>query len=211
MATFKCSKCNEDFDTTIQHVGYHQSFHQTSCQVLISNGHILITWSTNGNLYCPMNLCIMTFIHNDNLQCHVKAHYAKVENSSANQQQDDWSKGLQRARTLGALIQPPTFHTRNLLMDTGLIVANINNDVRLLLCKDCNVCLELDPCQVHTHLLKQGNHCHLKCHHHGDEDHNNEQCVGNCPLASKLPTLFMEIQFTLLHDHHLQKYNITSI
>jgi hypothetical protein len=205
MATFKCSKCNEDFDTAIQHVGHHRTFHQANCRVLISSGHILITWSTNENLHCPMNL------HNVNLQCHVKAHCAKVENYSANQQQDDWSKGLQRARTLGALIQPPTCHTPNLLMDTSLIVANINNDVCLLLHKDCSVCLKPDPCQVHTHLLKQGNHCHLKCHHHGDEDHNNEQCVGNCPLASKLTTLFMEIQFTFLHDHHLQKYNITSI
>jgi len=80
-----------------------------------------------------MNLCIMTFIHNDNLQCHIKAHYAKVENSNANQQQDDWSKGLQCVRTLGALIQQPTCHTLKLLLDTGLIVVNIDNDVRLLL------------------------------------------------------------------------------
>jgi hypothetical protein len=78
-----------------------------------------------------MNLCIMTFIHNDNLQCHVKAHHANVENSNANQQQDDWSKGLQRTRTLGALIQLPTCHTPKLLLATGLIVVNINNDVCL--------------------------------------------------------------------------------
>jgi len=169
--------------------------------------HLVNKWK----FACPVNLCIMTFIHNDNLQYHVKAHHAKVENSSANQKQDDWSKGLQCARTLGALIQSPTCHTPKLLLDIGLIVVNIDNNVHLLLCKDCSVCLEPDPCQVHTHLLKQGNHCHFKCHHHGDEDHNNEQCVGNCPIASKLTTLFMEIKFTLLHDHHLQKYTITSI
>jgi hypothetical protein len=211
VATFKCSKCNEDFDTTIQHARHHRSFHQASCPVLISNGHILITWSTNENFHYPVNLCIMTFIQNDNFQCHVKAHHAKVENFSANQQQDDWSKGLQRARTLSAFIQLPTCHTPKLLLDTSLIVVNIDNDVCLLLCKNCSVCLEPNPCQVHTHLLKQGNHCHLKHHRHGDEDHNNEQCVGNCPLASKLMTLFMEIQFTLLHDHHVQKYTITLI
>jgi hypothetical protein len=158
-----------------------------------------------------MNLYIMTFAYIDNLQCHVKAHYANMENSRLNQHKGDRSKDLQCVKTLNTLIQPPTYHTLKLLLDIGLIVVNIDDSVCMLLCKDCNVFLEPNPCQVRTYLLKQGGHCYLKHHRHNDEDHSNEQCVGNVPLASKLMALFMEIQFTPLHGHHLQKYIITPI
>jgi hypothetical protein len=59
---------------------------------------------------------------------------------------------------MGMLIQPPIEPTPQLLLDVGLVVLDIMDGVRLLLCKACNVCLEPKPCQVHSHLLVHDNH-----------------------------------------------------
>jgi hypothetical protein len=55
---------------------------------------------------------------------------------------------------MGMLILPPVKQTPQLLRDAGLVVLDIADDIRLLLCKVCNVCLEPKPCQVHNHLFR---------------------------------------------------------
>jgi hypothetical protein len=64
---------------------------------------------------------------------------------------------VQKAISMGMLIQPPIEQTPQLLHDAGLVVLNIADGIRLLLCKVCNVCLEPKPCQVHNHLFGHDN------------------------------------------------------
>ncbi len=88
------------------------------------------------------------------LQCHFKVRHVEQSNSALNQLFDD---NVQKAMSMGMLIQAPVEQTPELLRDVGLVVLNIMDGIRLLLCKVCDVCLESKPCQVHNHLLGHDN------------------------------------------------------
>ncbi len=81
--------------------------------------------------------------------------HVEWNNSALNELHDD---NVQKAMLMGMLIQPPVEQTPELLRDVGLVVLNIVDGIRLLLCKVCDVCLEPKPCQVHNHLLGHNNH-----------------------------------------------------
>ncbi len=117
-----------------------------------------------GKYPCPVDYCKSTFERSDKLQCHFKVQHAERNNSALNQNLNDT---LQKAMSLGMLIQPPVEQTPELLRDVGLVVLNIMDGIRLLLCKVCNVCLEPKPCQVHTHLLGHDNRRAPKRHRNG--------------------------------------------
>jgi hypothetical protein len=76
-------------------------------------------------------------------------------NSTLNQRFDN---NVQKTMSMGMLIQLPIEQTPKLLCDVGFVIINIMDDIHLLLCKVCNVCLEPKPCQMHNHLLGHDNH-----------------------------------------------------
>jgi hypothetical protein len=124
--------------------------------------------------------------------------HAQQNNSALNQNLDDT---VQKAMSLGMLIQPPVEQTPELLRDVGLIVMNIMDGIRLLLCKVCNVCLEPKPCQVHTHLLRHDNRRAPKRHRNG-----RQRRVTTIPPVMDFTSLFEEIEFTPLQDPRLERY-----
>jgi hypothetical protein len=52
---------------------------------------------------------------------------------------------VQKAISMGMLILPPVEQTPQLLRDASLVVLDIADGIRLLLCKVCNVYLEPKP------------------------------------------------------------------
>jgi hypothetical protein len=80
--------------------------------------------------------------------------HAEQNNSALNQNFDD---NMQKAMSLGMLIQPSIEQTPELLHDASLVVLNITDGIRLLLCKVCNVCLEPKPYRMHKHLSRHDN------------------------------------------------------
>ncbi len=92
---------------------------------------------------------------------------------------------------MGMLIQPPIKQTPELLHDVGLVVFNIMDGIRLLLCKVCNVCLEPRPFHVHNHLLGHDNHRAPKQRRNGCQHR-----VNTIPPATDFTSLFDEIEFT---------------
>ncbi len=103
--------------------------------------------------------------------------------------------------SLGMLIQPPIEQTPKLLRDVGLVVLNIVDGIRLLLCKVCNVCLEPEPSRVHNHLLGHNNRRAPKRHRNGGPHR-----VTTIPLDIDFTSSFDEIQFTRLQDPCLERY-----
>lgn len=103
-------------------------------------------------------LNIKTFTHCDNLQRHIKAHYAKQGDFDVNHQFNQGANQVQHVILIGMFIRLPIDQTFDLLFNVGFVVFCINGDVNVLLCKVCCVCLEPNPCQVCTHLLMQANH-----------------------------------------------------
>jgi hypothetical protein len=97
----------------------------------------------------------------------------------------------------------------NLLLDVGLVVLNIDDDVNVLLCKVCCVYLQLDPCEVHTHLLVQANHWLQKQNRKNEQQ--GEQFVASVPFVAILTSFFQEVGITVMQDHHLEKYTTSSI
>ncbi len=95
--------------------------------------------------------------------------------------------------SLGMLIQSPVEQTLELLRDVGLVVLNIMDGFRLLLCKVCNVCLEPKPYQVQTHLLGHDNRRAPKRHRNG-----RHRRVTTISLVMDFASLFDEIELTLL-------------
>jgi hypothetical protein len=96
-----------------------------------------------------------------------------------------------------------------LFLDVSLVVFKINHGICLLHCKDCNVCLGANPCQVHTHILKHINQSVYKCLHN-DKQSINKPIVG-VPSTKDLTSSFKEIQFTLVQNHSLKKYIVTPL
>jgi hypothetical protein len=68
--------------------------------------------------------------------------HVEQNNSALNELHDD---NVQKAMSMGMLIQPPVEQTSELLRDVGLVL-NIVDGIRLILCKVCDVCLEPKPC-----------------------------------------------------------------
>jgi hypothetical protein len=99
------------------------------------------------------------------------------------------------------LIQQPIEQTPKLFCDVGLAILNIMDAVNLLLCKVCNVCLEVKPCQVHNHLLGHDNHWAPKRRYNGGQHR-----VNIIPPITNFTSLFDEIEFTQLQDLRLEKY-----
>jgi hypothetical protein len=95
--------------------------------------------------------------------------------------------------SMGMLIQPPVEQTPELLRDVGLVVLNIVDGIRLLLCKVCDVCLEPKPCQVHNHLLGHDNHRAPKRRRNAGGHR-----VTTIPPLTNFAPLFDEIEFTQL-------------
>ncbi len=124
--------------------------------------------------------------------------HAEQSNSALNQNLDD---NVQKAMSLGMLIQPPIEQTSELLHGVRLVVLTIVDGIRLLLCKVCNVCLESKPCQVHNHLLGHDNRRAPKQHHNGGQHR-----VTTIPLIPDFASLFDEIEFTQLQDPRLERY-----
>jgi len=142
MANFECPECNICFAASHQCDGHRRLVHQSTCKIRTATGRITVNRSIDGKYPCPVDYCKSTFERNDNLQCHFKVQHAQQNNSALNQNLDDT---VQKAMSLGMLIQPPVEQTLELLRDVGLIVLNIMDGIRLLLCKVCNVCLEPSP------------------------------------------------------------------
>jgi hypothetical protein len=111
-------------------------------------------------------------------------------NSALNRNLDN---NVQKAMSLGMLIQPPIEQTPELLCDVGLVVLNIVDGIRLLLCKVCNVCLEPEPSQVRNHLLGHDNRRAPKRHRNGGPHR-----VTTIPPDIDFTSSFDEIQFTRL-------------
>ncbi len=164
MANFECPECNICFAASHQRDGHRRLVHQSTCKIHTATGRITIDRSIDGKYPYPVDYCKSTFERSDKLQCHFKVQHAERNNSALNQNLDDT---LQKAMSLGMLIQPPVEQTPELLRDVGLVVLNIMDGIRLLLCKVCNVCLEPKPCQVHTHLLGHDNRRAPKRHRNG--------------------------------------------
>ncbi len=143
MANFECLECNICFAASHQRDGHRRLVHQSTCKICTATGRITVNRSIDGKYPCPLDYCKSTFERNNNLQCHFKVQHAQQNNSALNQNLDDT---VQKAMSLGMLIQPPVEQTLELLRDVGLIVLNIMDGIRLLLCKVCNVCLEPKPC-----------------------------------------------------------------
>jgi len=80
--------------------------------------------------------------------------HLEQDNSTLNQCLND---NVQKVMSMDMLIQQPIEQTPKLFCDVGLAILNIMDVVNLLLCKVCNVCLEVKPCQVHKHLLGHDN------------------------------------------------------
>jgi hypothetical protein len=91
---------------------------------------------------------------NDKLQCHFRVQHVGQNNSAFDQLLDD---NVQKAMSMGMLIQPPIEQTPELLRDVGLVVLNIVDGLCLLLCRVCNVCLEPMPYRMCSHLLGHDN------------------------------------------------------
>jgi hypothetical protein len=119
-------------------------------------------------------------------------------NSAFNQLLDD---NVQKAMSMGMLIQAPVEQTPELLRDVGLVVFNIVDGICLLLCKVCDVCLELKPCQVHNHLLGHDNRRAPKRHCNS----GRHRVTTITPLTNLAP-LFDEIEFTQLQNPRLERY-----
>jgi hypothetical protein len=124
--------------------------------------------------------------------------HVEQNNSALNELHDD---NVQKAMSMGMLIQPPVEQTSELLRDVGLVVLNIVDGICLLLCKVCDVCLEPKPCQVHNHLLGHDNH-------RGPKRHRNsgQHRVTTIPPLTDFAPLFDEIEFTQLPDLRLERY-----
>jgi hypothetical protein len=198
MANFECPECNICFAASHQRDGHRRLVHQSTCKIRTATGRITVNRSIDGKYPCPVDYCKSTFERSDNLQCHFKVQHAQQNNSTLNQNLDDT---VQKAMSLGMLIQPPVKQTPELLRDVGLIVLNIMDGICLLLCKVCNVCLEPKPCQVHTHLLGHDNRRVPKRHRNG-----RQRRVTTIPPAMDFASLFEEIEFTPLQDPRLERY-----
>ncbi|CAM6004967.1 unnamed protein product [Sphagnum balticum] len=198
MANFECPECNICFAASHQRDGHRRLVHQSTCKIRTATGRITVNRSIDGKYPCPVDYCKSTFERSDNLQCHFKVQHAQQNNSALNQNLDDT---VQKAMSLGMLIQPPVEQTPELLRDVGLIVLNIMDGIRLLLCKVCNVCLEPKPCQVHTHLLGHDNRRAPKRHRNG-----RQRRVTTIPPVMDFASLFEEIEFTPLQDPRLERY-----
>ncbi|CAK9856542.1 unnamed protein product [Sphagnum jensenii] len=108
--------------------------------------------------------------------------------------------------SMGMLIQPPVEQTPELLRDAGLVVLNIVDGIRLLLCKVCGVCLEPKPCQVHNHLLGHDNHRAPKRRRNA----GGHRVTAIAPLTDFAP-LFDDIEFTQLQDPRLERYTTSPL
>jgi hypothetical protein len=102
---------------------------------------------------------------------------------------------------MGMLIQLPIEQTPRLLYDADLVVLNIVYGIHLLLCKVCNVCLELKPCQVHNHLFRHDN-----CRAPKRSRNGGQRRVNTIPHVMDFIASFDEIEFTQLQDPRLEKY-----
>ncbi|CAK9869237.1 unnamed protein product [Sphagnum jensenii] len=89
------------------------------------------------------------------------------------------------------LIEPPIEQTPELLRDVGLMVLNIADGIRLLLCRVCNVCLEPEARRVHNHLLGHDNRRVPKRHCNGGPCR-----VTGIPPVTDFASSFDEIEFT---------------
>jgi hypothetical protein len=172
--------------------------HQSTCKIRIATGRIIVNRSIDYKYPCPVDYCKSTFERSDKLQCHFKVQHAEKNNSTLNQNLNDT---MQKAMSLGMLIQLPVEQTPELLCDVGLIVLNITDGIRLLLCKVCNVCLEPKPCQVHTHSLGHDNRRAPKRYRN-----SRQRRVTTIPPVMGFASLFDEIEFTPLQDPRLERY-----
>jgi hypothetical protein len=102
---------------------------------------------------------------------------------------------------MGMLILPPVEQTPQLLRDADLVVLHITDDIRLLLCKVCNVCLEPNLCQVRNHLYGHNDLRAPKRSRDGGRRH-----VNTTPPAADFRVSLDEIGFTQLQDPRLEKY-----
>jgi hypothetical protein len=168
-----------------------------------ATGRIIVNRSIDEKYPCPVDYCKSTFERSDNLQCHFKVQHVEKNNLALNQILDDT---VQKAMCLGMLIQSPVEQTPELLRDVGLIVLNIADGIRLLLCKVCNVCLEPKPCQVHTHLLGHDNRRAPKRSCNG-----RQHPVTTIPPIMDFASLFDEIEFTPLQDPRLERYTTSAL
>ncbi len=198
MANFQCPECNICFATPHQRGGHRRLVHQSTCVIRTATGQITISRSIDGRYPCPVDYCKSTFDRSDNLWRHFKGQHGEQNNSAPNGNLDD---NVQKAMSLGMLIQPPIEQTPELLRDVGLVVLNIMDGIRLLLCKVCNVCLEPEPSRVRNHLLGHDDRRAPKRHRNGGPHR-----VTTIPLDIDFTSSFDEIQFTRLQDPRLERY-----
>jgi hypothetical protein len=143
MANFQCPECEISFTASHQHDGHRRLVHRSTCKIRTTAGRIIVDRSIDGKFPCPSDRCVRAFSGSDKLQSHFKVHRAQQKDSTQTQLPDDL---VQKAISMGMLILPPVEQTPQLLRDAGLVVLDIADGIRLLLCKVCNVCLEPKPC-----------------------------------------------------------------
>jgi hypothetical protein len=198
MANFQCLECNICFAIPHQHHGHRRLVHQSTYEIRIATGRIIDSQSIDGTYPCPVGCYKNSFDYSDNLWRHFKGQHAEQNNLALNRNLDD---NLQKAMSVGMLIQSPIKQTPELLRDVGLVVFNIVDGIRLLMCKVCNVCLKPEPSRVRNHLLGHDNRKAPKRHYNG----------GSHRVATIAPDInftssFDEIQFTRLQDPRLERY-----
>jgi len=142
MANFECPECNIFFPASHQRDGHCRLVHRSTCKVRTIIGRITVHRSIESKFPCPVDWCTRAFERSDKLQCHFKVQHVEQNNSALNELHDD---NVQKAMSMGMLIQPPVEQTSELLRDVGLVL-NIVDGIRLILCKVCDVCLEPKPC-----------------------------------------------------------------
>jgi hypothetical protein len=81
-------------------------------------GRIIIKRLIDNKFPCPIDYCTKRFGHDDNLQSHFKVQDLEQNNSALNQHLND---NVQKAMSMGMLIQLPIKQTPELLCDVGLV------------------------------------------------------------------------------------------
>jgi hypothetical protein len=198
MADFPCPECNMCFAAPHQRNGHRRLVHQSTCKIRTATGLITVNRAIDGKYPCPVDYCRSTFERSDRLQGHFKVQHAEQSNSALNQ---NLHNNVQKAMSLGMLIEPPIERTPEWLRDVGLAIFDIAYGIRLLLCRVCNICLEPKARRVHSHLLGHDNWRAPKRHRDG-----GARRVTAIPLVTDFASSLDEIEFTQLRDPRLERY-----
>jgi hypothetical protein len=89
MVNFKCLKCNIFFTISHERDGHHRLVHQSTYQIRIVIGRIILNRSIDNKFLCPIDSYTRTFGHSDNLQSHFKVQHWEQNNLALHQHLED--------------------------------------------------------------------------------------------------------------------------